>query len=55
MSNSETPLRDGDVPDLCLTKEQAEFILRFYELDPRTGRRIVHRGVLSRPRGASDE
>lgn len=32
-------------------REQAEFILRFYELDPRTGRRRRRRGVLSRPRG----
>lgn len=33
------------------TKEQAEFLLRFYELDLRTGRRKKRRGVLSRPRG----
>lgn len=31
--------------------EQAEFVLRFYELDPRTGRRRYRRGVISRPRG----
>lgn len=36
---------------LTLTKEQAMFLLRFYELDPVTGRRIVRRAVLSRPRG----
>lgn len=36
---------------LVLTREQAEFILRFYELDPVTGKRKVRRGVLSRPRG----
>lgn len=36
---------------LRLTKEQAQFVLKFYELDPFTGRRIVQRGVLSRPRG----
>jgi hypothetical protein len=33
------------------TKEQAEFILRFYELHPGTGRRRIRRGVLSRSRG----
>lgn len=33
------------------TREQAEFILRFYELDPHTGRRAIRRGVISRPRG----
>lgn len=33
------------------TKEQAEFILRFYELDPVTGKRRIRRGTISRPRG----
>lgn len=33
------------------TQEQAEFILRFYELNPITGRREIRRGVISRPRG----
>lgn len=33
------------------TQEQAEFVLRFYELDPITGRRVIRRGVISRPRG----
>lgn len=33
------------------TREQAEFLLRFYEVDPFTGRRKVRRGVISRPRG----
>jgi hypothetical protein len=33
------------------TREQAEFILRFYELHPATGKRRIRRGVLSRPRG----
>ncbi|MBT0771822.1 hypothetical protein KIH74_22970 [Kineosporia sp. J2-2] len=33
------------------TREQAEFILRFYELDPLTGKRKIRRGVISRPRG----
>lgn len=36
---------------LVLTREQAEFVLRFYELDPATCTRLVRRGVLSRPRG----
>lgn len=33
------------------TREQAEFILRFYELDPVTGKRKIRRGVISRPKG----
>lgn len=33
------------------TQEQAEFILRFYELHPKTGRRVIRRGVISRARG----
>lgn len=33
------------------TREQAEFILRFYRLDPVTGRRAIRRGVISRPKG----
>lgn len=33
------------------TKEQAAFILRWYELDPITGKRKYRRGVISRPRG----
>lgn len=36
---------------LILTREQAEFVLRFYQLDPITCRRLIQRGVLSRPRG----
>ena len=36
---------------LRLTREQAEFLLAFYELDPFTGHRKQRRGVLSRPRG----
>lgn len=31
--------------------EQAEFVLRYYELNPITGKRMIRRGVLSRPRG----
>ena len=41
---------DSDAP-LVFTVEQAEFILRFYELDPKTGKRRIRRGVISRPRG----
>lgn len=37
---------------LVLTMEQARFVLRFYELDPKTGRRIYRRGVYSRPKGS---
>lgn len=33
------------------TREQAEFTLAFYELDPVTGKRVVRRAALSRPRG----
>lgn len=33
------------------TREQAEFILRFYELHPVTGKRVIRRGVISRPKG----
>src|SRR5882672_9417994 len=33
------------------TREQAEFILAFYELDPVACKRIVRRGVIGRPRG----
>lgn len=31
--------------------EQEDFILRFYEINPHTGKRRFRRGVLSRPRG----
>lgn len=41
----------GEYEPFIPTREQAEFILRFYEIDPTSGRRVVHRGVLSRPRG----
>lgn len=32
-------------------REQEDFILRWYQLDPATGRRKYNRGVLGRPRG----
>lgn len=40
-----------DYEPLILTREQEEFLLKFYELDPHTGRRVIRRAVLSRPRG----
>ncbi len=33
------------------TQEQIDFLVRLYELDPVTGKRVKHRAVLSRPRG----
>ena len=33
------------------TREQAEFIVAFYRLDPVTGRRVIRRAALSRSRG----
>ena len=47
-------LRKPDTADdepLLLYQEQADFLAEFYRLDPVTGRRVYHRGVLSRPRG----
>lgn len=34
-----------------LTAEQQDFLNELYRLDPATGKRVVHRSVLSRPRG----
>lgn len=34
-----------------LYPEQEDFVLRFYEIDPRTGKRRFRRGVISRSRG----
>jgi hypothetical protein len=34
-----------------LYPEQEDFVLRFYEIDPRLGKRRFYRGVISRPRG----
>lgn len=45
-----TPDRSGYEP-LALTREQAQFVLNFYAIDPGTGRRRYRRGVLSRPKG----
>lgn len=36
---------------LSLTREQAQFVLNFYALDPRSGKRRYRRAVLSRPKG----
>lgn len=41
----------GEDEDFVLYPEQLEFVLRFYELDPVTGKRRRRRGVISRPRG----
>ncbi|MFJ8755670.1 terminase [Streptomyces cyaneofuscatus] len=50
ISNLAQPGRDDGEP-FVPTQEQAEFLCDFYELHPVTGKRIVHRGLLSRPRG----
>jgi hypothetical protein len=44
------PDRPGYEP-LILTREQAQFVVNFYALDPVTGRRRYRRGVLCRPKG----
>ncbi|MFJ9740825.1 terminase [Streptomyces sp. NPDC101166] len=41
----------ADPEPLVLTREQAQFVLNFYTIDPATGRRRYRRGVLSRPKG----
>ena len=49
-----TYLAAPDRPDyepFILYPEQEDFLLRFYELNPKTGRRRRRRGVISRPRG----
>lgn len=48
--NIAAPDRDEYEP-LILTAEQAQFVLNFYALDPRTGKRRYRRGVISRPKG----
>ncbi|MEV8349049.1 terminase [Streptomyces niveus] len=50
MQNLAQPGRDDGSPFMP-TQEQAEFLARFYELHPVTGKRVMHRGLLSRPRG----
>ena len=47
-------LAQPDCPEyqpLVMTNEQANFILQYYRLDPRTGRRVYRRAVWSRPKG----
>lgn len=41
----------ADYEPFILYPEQEDFLLRFYELHPKTGRRRRRRGVISRPRG----
>ncbi|OQQ12967.1 terminase [Streptomyces sp. M41(2017)] len=41
----------GDYEPFLLYPEQEDFVLRYYEIDPRTGKRRFRRGVISRPRG----
>lgn len=36
---------------LVLTPEQAQFVLDFYAINPATGKRLIRRGMLSRPKG----
>ncbi|MFI5808987.1 terminase [Streptomyces sp. NPDC051561] len=50
IANLAQPGRDDGEP-FVPTKEQADFALAYYELHPVTGKRIVHRALLSRPRG----
>ncbi|MGC4946183.1 terminase [Streptomyces sp. DT224] len=50
MQNLAQPGRDDGAPFIP-TQEEADFLLAFYELHPVTGKRIVHRALLSRPRG----
>ncbi|GAA3581150.1 hypothetical protein GCM10022198_00310 [Klugiella xanthotipulae] len=42
---------DGEPTPFMPTREQLEFLVRLYQLDPITGARVKHRGVLKRPRG----
>lgn len=47
-------LNSPDDPDgnpLVFTKEQEDFIIRWYAIDPRTGRFLYRRGLIGRPRG----
>lgn len=50
MQNLAQPGRDDGEPFIP-TQEQAEFLLRYYEVHPVTGKRVIHRALLSRPRG----
>lgn len=47
-------LAQPDCPEyqpLVMTNEQANFVLQYYRIDPRTGRRVYRRAVWSRPKG----
>lgn len=50
IDNLAQPGRDDGTP-FVPTLEQAEFLCRFYEVHPITGRRVTHRALLSRSRG----
>ncbi|GAA1888341.1 hypothetical protein GCM10009837_07740 [Streptomyces durmitorensis] len=41
----------GDYEPFLLYPEQEDFVLRYYEINPGTGKRRFRRGVISRPRG----
>jgi hypothetical protein len=53
--NLAAPDTGGHYKPYVVTREQAEFLLRFYEIDPAgkrgQGKRKIRQGVLSRPRG----
>lgn len=42
---------DEQAEPFIVTLEQQEYLNELYRLDPVTGRRLIHRSVLSRPRG----
>lgn len=42
---------DPDKHSLILTLEQLDFVIRLYEIDPKTSKRVKHRAVISRSRG----
>lgn len=48
--NLAAPARDEYEP-FVLYREQEDFVLKWYELDPKTGRFLCDRGLLGRPRG----
>ncbi|MBQ1122636.1 terminase [Streptomyces sp. B15] len=50
IENLAQPGRDDGAPYIP-TLEMAEFLLHFYEVHPVTGKRIIHRALLSRSRG----
>ncbi len=41
----------GEYEPFVLYPEQEDFVLRYYEINPATGKRRFRRGVISRPRG----